>query len=162
MMASPSPIAGYVLQVGLSSDADGVMAVMDTAFDTEFGEAWTRSQLLGILPMGGVELYLAVQEGDGTIAGFSLSRHVADEAELLLIAVSPDHRRRGIGSQLLDHFLDRSAEMDLKRVHLEVRDGNSAIAMYRALGFEPVGRRRNYYHGSHGYSHDAITLARTL
>jgi ribosomal-protein-alanine N-acetyltransferase len=161
-MASPLSTVGYVLQVGLSSDADGVMAVMEAAFAKEFGEAWTRSQLLGILLVGGVELYLAVQERDDTVAGFSLSRCVADEAELLLIAVRPDHRRRGLGSQLLHHFLDRSAETGLKRVHLEVRDGNSAIAMYRALGFKPVGRRRNYYRGSHGDSYNAITLARTF
>lgn len=161
-MASPSPIHRYLLKVGETGDADGVMAVMDSAFGSEFGEAWTRSQLLGLLPMSGVELHVAVLEANGAIAGFSLFRSVADEAELLLIAVHPRHRRRGIGSQLLGHFLDRSAETGIKRVHLEVRDGNRAITMYRALGFEPVGRRRSYYRGSDGRSHDALTLARAF
>ena len=30
------------------------MAVMDGAFGDSFGEAWTRSQCAGILPMDGV------------------------------------------------------------------------------------------------------------
>ena len=47
-------------------------------------------------------------------------------------------------------------------VHLEVRDGNPAVAMYRAAGFAPVGRRRNYYQGSDGRRHDALTFARDL
>jgi ribosomal-protein-alanine N-acetyltransferase len=34
--------------------------------------------------------------------------------------------------------------------------------MYRAAGFSPVGRRRNYYHAANGKSYDAITLAYQL
>jgi ribosomal-protein-alanine N-acetyltransferase len=34
--------------------------------------------------------------------------------------------------------------------------------MYREAGFSPVGRRRNYYHGSSGKRFDAITLAYQL
>jgi ribosomal-protein-alanine N-acetyltransferase len=60
---------------------------------------------------------------------------------------------------LLDDFLDRAREEDINRVHLEVRDGNPAVTMYREAGFSPVGRRRNYYHASDGRRFDAITLA---
>ena len=47
-------------------------------------------------------------------------------------------------------------------MHLEVRDGNPAVAMYRDAGFSPVGRRRNYYHAPDGQRFDAITLAYQL
>ncbi len=63
---------------------------------------------------------------------------------------------------LLDQFLDNAREDGIGRVHLEVRDGNPAIAMYHAAGFSPVGRRRNYYHAANGKRYDAITLAREL
>ena len=76
------------IETGSSSDIDAVMTVMDQAFGDRFGEAWTRSQLAGILPMGGVSLMLArASDGDDAV-GFSLSRTVADESELLLIAVA--------------------------------------------------------------------------
>jgi [ribosomal protein S18]-alanine N-acetyltransferase len=145
------------IEAASSDSIDDVMAVMDQAFGNRFGEAWTRSQLAGILPMGGVSLMLAREAGE-TI-GFSLVRSVADEAELLLIAVAPGHHRRGIGRRLLDDFLERARNDGIARVHLEVRDGNAALAMYRAAGFSAVGHRRNYYHGADGKRFDAVTLA---
>lgn len=143
---------------GTSDDLDGVMKVMDAAFGRHFGEAWTRSQLAGILPMSGVSLVLA-REARGEPVGFSLFRTVADEAELLLLAVLPNHHRRGIGRRLLEDFIERARNDAVTRVHLEVRDGNPAIAMYHSAGFSPVGRRRNYYHAPDGTPFDAITLA---
>jgi ribosomal-protein-alanine N-acetyltransferase len=144
---------------GSSKDLDSVMAVMDLAFGRRFGEAWTRSQLAGILPMAGVSLMIARESDDPDAVGFSLFRTVADESELLLLAVLPGRQRRGVGRQLLMDFLDRARNDGLARVHLEVRDGNLAVDMYRNAGFSPVGRRRNYYHALDGRRFDAITLA---
>jgi len=151
-----------LIEPGSSHDIDAVMRVMDAAFGDRFGEAWTRSQLGGILPMAGVSLMLAREPDGGDITGFSLYRTVADEAELLLIAVVPSHHRRGVGRMLLDNFLDRARNDGIARVHLEVRDGNSAAALYREAGFAPVGRRRNYYHAPDGRRFDAVTFARHL
>jgi ribosomal-protein-alanine N-acetyltransferase len=150
------------IERGSSQDIDAVMRVMDAAFGDRFGEAWTRSQLGGILPMAGVSLMLARDPDGGDITGFSLYRTVADEAELLLIAVVPANHRRGVGRLLLDDFLNRARNDGIARVHLEVRDGNSALDLYRDAGFSPVGRRRNYYHAADGRRFDAVTLARQL
>ena len=147
---------------GSADDLDAVMAVMDSAFGRRFGEAWTRSQLAGILPMAGVSLMLARDFARDETIGFSLFRTVADESELLLLAVAPTRHRRGIGRLLLDQFLEHARNEKVARVHLEVRDGNAAVDMYRTAGFSPVGRRRNYYHGSDGQRFDAITLAHQL
>jgi ribosomal-protein-alanine N-acetyltransferase len=145
------------IEPGTSDDLDAVMDVMESAFGTRFGEAWTRSQCAGILPMAGVSLVLA-RVGGGAV-GFSLFRSVADEAELLLLAVAPSHRRRGIGRELLTNFLERARSLGVSRVHLEVREGNPAIEMYRSAGFSPIGRRRNYYHGRDGQQFDALTFS---
>jgi ribosomal-protein-alanine N-acetyltransferase len=150
------------LSVGTSEDLDDVMPVMEAAFGTRFGEAWTRSQCAGILPMAGVTLTVARDSETDEATGFSLIRSVADESELLLIAVSPDHRRQGIGKGLLHHFLDQARMHGINRAHLEVRDGNPAIHMYRRAGFEPIGRRRNYYRGNDGQQFDALTFALDL
>jgi ribosomal-protein-alanine N-acetyltransferase len=150
------------IEAGSFDDMDAVMRVMDDAFGDRFGEAWTRSQLAGILPMGGVSLVLARSRDSNDTVGFSLFRTVGDESELLLIAVLPSHHRRGVGGQLLDDFLERARNDGVARVHLEVRDGNPAMGIYREAGFSAVGRRRNYYHALDGKRFDAITLALEL
>lgn len=144
------------LRPGLVDDLDDVMRIMMAAFPASFGEAWTRSQCSGILPMAGVSLTIA-EEGRTPI-GFSLVRRVADEAELLLLAVDPAQQRRGIGQALLDEFVASALAHGAHRLHLEVRDGNPAIDLYNAAGFVSVGRRRNYYHGPEGEAFDAVTL----
>jgi [ribosomal protein S18]-alanine N-acetyltransferase len=161
-MATPALDHAVRLQTGDSGDLDGVMKVMTAAFGDRYGEAWSRSQCSGILPMAGVALRVARDGDNGAILGFSLSRSVAGESELLLLAVLPKRHREGIGNRLLDDFLDQARADSVARVHLEVRDGNPAIAMYRAAGFSSVGRRRNYYHGADGLRFDALTYARQL
>jgi [ribosomal protein S18]-alanine N-acetyltransferase len=161
-MATPAMAEQVRIEPGSSEHLDAVMQVMDAAFGKTFGEAWTRSQLAGILPMAGVSLMLASDERSSAAIGFSLYRTVADESELLLIAVLPSHHRQGVGRRLLDQFIDRAREGSIARVHLEVRDGNPAVSMYRSAGFSPVGRRRNYYHAHDGRRFDALTLARNL
>ena len=81
---------------------------MPRAYAVGLSAAWTRSQCAGILPMAGVSLMLARDSDDGEPIGFSLSRSVADESELLLLAVLPDRHRQGVGSRLLDDFMDRA------------------------------------------------------
>jgi ribosomal-protein-alanine N-acetyltransferase len=161
-MATPAITRDIRIEPGTLDDIGAVMRVMEEAFGSRFGEAWTRSQLSGILPMTGVFVMLACEGPTGVPIGFSLFRTVADESELLLIAVLPDHHRHGIGRLLLDDFLDRARNEGVARVHLEVRDGNPAVAMYQAAGFSPVGRRSNYYHAPGGKRFDAITLALDL
>ncbi len=149
------------LDPGEASSLDAVMTVMDAAFDPEFGEGWTRSQCAGILPLSGVRLMLAREKG-GEVRGFSLVRVVADEAELLLLAVAPQVQRRGIGASLLEDFIAHGQANGVRRLHLEVRDGNPAVAMYRAFGFRREGRRPKYYRGCDGRHHDALTMARQI
>ncbi|MFL6858688.1 MAG: GNAT family N-acetyltransferase [Allosphingosinicella sp.] len=148
-----------VEQAGLA-DLGSVMAVMGDSFEAAFGEAWTAPQCAGLLPLPGVWLSLA-RGPDQAALGFALSRVVADEAELLLLAVRRDSQRRGVGSKLLAAFVAEAARRGAEHLHLEVRDGNHAVALYTRAGFREIGRRKNYYHGGDGQLYDALTLART-
>ncbi|ARS26209.1 GNAT family N-acetyltransferase [Sphingomonas sp. KC8] len=141
-------------------DIAAVMEVMDAAFDPIFGEAWSRSQCLGIFDLPGV--WLSTAFVDAVPAGFALTRAVMDEAELLLLGVAPAFRRRGIGRALLDRAMDHARANGVIRFHLEVRQGNDAIALYSRAGFQQAGTRRDYYRGRDGALHDAISLVRTL
>jgi ribosomal-protein-alanine N-acetyltransferase len=149
-----------LLQPGGVLDLNSVMAVMRDSFDPVFGEAWTAPQCAGLLPLPGVWLTLA-REGE-TIVGFALSRSVAGEAELLLLAVRRPFHGRGVGRKLLDRFVEDASRRGAQHLHLEVRDGNHAVALYTRAGFCEVGRRKNYYHGRDGQLYDALTLARNV
>ena len=156
-MAKRAPSAQSIhIRPGGVDDLDEVMRIMGRAFRPCFGEGWSRSQCAGILPMSGVTLSIADDE-EGAI-GFALARAVSDEAELLLIAVDPDRQGRGAGNALLQHFIAYARAGGAHRLHLEVRDGNPAVELYRTSGFVPAGRRRNYYRGPEGERYDAVTL----
>ena len=144
------------LRSGGAGDLDDVMRIMNSAFSPSYGEAWTRSQCAGILPMKGVGLVLAEQSGGAV--GFALMRVIADEAELLLLAVDRPAQGKGVGRAMLDHFVAAAREGGASHLHLEVRDGNDAVALYDAAGFKPAGRRLDYYKGPQGERHDALTL----
>jgi len=152
-------VPGVILSDGSLADLDALMGVMDESFDPRFGEAWTASQCAGLLPLPGVWLTLARHEN--AVIGFALARTVADEAELLLLAVRSSMQGRGVGKMLLERFTEQARERGAERVHLEVRDGNHALSLYRQANFTLVGRRRNYYSGHAGQTYDALTLAKS-
>lgn len=140
-------------------DLAAVMDVMEDSFDPAFGEGWTAPQCSGLLPLPGVWLTLA-RTGHEVI-GFALSRIILDEAELLLLAVKKKWQRRGVGQQLLNSFILTAGRRGAKRLHLEVREGNHAVKLYRRAGFSEIGRRKAYYSGRDGQVYDALTLSRS-
>ncbi|MEJ7935177.1 GNAT family N-acetyltransferase [Sphingobium sp. AN558] len=132
------------------------MQVMTRAFDPLFGEAWTLGQLGGVMLMPGT--WLTVARIDAAILGFALVRSVLDECELLLLAVDPLWRGRGIGRQLLDHSLAVARRRGITSMNLEVRASNGAVKLYEDAGFEYVHRRPGYYRGNDGQLHDALSF----
>lgn len=149
------------------TDLDQLMAVMDAAFDPQWREAWTRSQVESSLAMPHTYALLLDAGGEPPTAGrpaagFILVRRAPGEEELLLIGVRPDARGRGIGRRLLERFFDLARANGAERVFLEMRANNPAVSLYRACGFEPIGRRAAYYRTRDGSTLDAITFARKL
>ena len=153
-------MAAITIIEGDTGDLEAVMRVMNDSFDRRFGEAWTAPQCAGLLPMPGVWLTLA-RDGEGAI-GFALARVVADEAELLLLAVRRRAQRRGVGKLLLERFAADAKTRGAERLHLEVREGNHAVKLYEEEGYALVGRRHNYYSGPDGRCYDALTLAKII
>ena len=81
------------------------------------------------------------------------------DSELLLLAVRPNYRCRGIGAALIERTLAVALAAGARLLHLEVRQGNDALRLYNRAGFGEVGRRRGYYRGSDGQLYDALSLA---
>ncbi len=118
---------------------------------------WSEADFAGFVSD---PLVFLLVEGD---AGFLLGRSVADEAELLTLAVSPAARRRGLGRKLVARFLYQARLRGADRAFLEVSASNSAaIALYESAGFERAGQRRGYYRTPAGEHLDALVFARNL
>ena len=78
--------------------------------------------------------------------GFALALALGEEAEIVSLGVLPEHRRRGIGSALLDAICGEARSRGAARVVLEMAsDNEAASALYAGRGFRVVGLRRNYY-----------------
>lgn len=148
------------------TEVDTAMAIMDAAFEPHWGEAWTRAQLRDSLAMPSTFLLLADRDAapaeDGPAAGFVLSRQALDEEELLLLAVHPEARGRGLGTALVQLYFAAAARRGVHRIFLEMRANNPAHSLYRRCGFEPIGVRPRYYRSADGEAIDAITFARQL
>ncbi|MEJ2408654.1 MAG: GNAT family N-acetyltransferase [Novosphingobium sp.] len=145
-------------------DIDRIMAVMTAAFDPIFGEAWNRRQVEDALSFGNCCYCLAGSnckqaDEDMPAAGFFLSRTGFDEEELLLLGVSPEFRKQGLGRYLLEELRRGAAQRGAKRLLLEMRKGNPAQTLYNSFGFYQIGERRDYYRTQSGERIDAITFA---
>lgn len=144
-------------------DVDRIMSVMEVAFAPEFGEAWNRRQVADSLLLTGTRYGLIAQDGNYQLlnhdetAGFFLSRSVLDEEELLLFAIAPAWRRRGLGNALLTRFIEDAKNRGIRRLFLEMRRNNPAGELYAAHGFKPVGIRPRYYRTASGERLDAIS-----
>lgn len=146
---------------------DAIMRVMDAAFDPQFGEAWNRRQVADALLLSYIHIALADATGgepvdEAATVAFVMLRHIAGEEELLLIAVDPDHRGKGVAAQLLLRVLEDARNRGASRIFLEMRDGNSAERLYRNNGFAPIGRRKDYYRRGNSGPYDAVTFARQI
>ena len=105
---------------------------------------------------------IVIASPDGGLAGFVLFAAVADECEILDIAVDPAVQRQGLGARLLDAALAAAMAAGARRCFLEVRDSNSgAQDFYRARGFVEDGRRKGYYRSGQGRE-DALLMSRAL
>ncbi len=92
------------------------------------------------------------------IAAYCASRVVADEMEVLSMAVRPEWRRQGLARGLLRLALNLGTRKGALSAFLEVRSGNGpARQLYASLGFEETGRRHGYYKDP---AEDAIVLFR--
>jgi ribosomal-protein-alanine N-acetyltransferase len=77
---------------------------------------------------------------------FLLGRVVADEAEILTLAVAPPLRRNGRAMALLEAAIAHVRAAGARALFLEVSTGNTAArALYARAGFTEVGRRFRYY-----------------
>jgi [ribosomal protein S18]-alanine N-acetyltransferase len=138
-------------------DAAAIAALHAASFHRGWSEQEVETQL--------VDRHVVAHRAsrNGKLVGFILSRLVADEAEILSVAVARAAQGRGLAGRLLDLHLRRLAALGARAVFLEVDEHNApAFGLYARAGFREVARRPNYYPGGAGKAANALVLRRDL
>jgi [ribosomal protein S18]-alanine N-acetyltransferase len=107
------------------------------------------------------EQVLLILEEDGELLG-SVGMHPSHARGVLSLGmwVLPEWRGRGGGRLLMEAALKARPE-DAHKIELEVFDDNAAaIGLYRSMGFEQEGLRRDHYRRLDGSLRSAVIMAR--
>jgi len=135
--------------------------ILSALHSTSFSEPWSSAAFSTLLQQPGV---MAWVHENAEPLGFILARAVANEGEVLTIAVAPTYRRKGLGQGLLNTAHTALRTAGVQQLFLEVgTDNMAALKLYQNLGFVQVGTRAAYYrddhkdHGTHN-STDAMIM----
>ncbi len=110
-----------------------------------FSLPWTEEQLKSQLP-DNMHCFIVAQSPEGEVLGYVGMMYVLDEGYISNVAVSPEHRKKGIGDKLIDALTAQAERLKLSFLSLEVRKSNIAAQMlYSKHGFYSAGVRKNYY-----------------
>jgi len=145
----PAAIVHSALLAGMHK-----ICFVDPWHEGGFVESLTAEGTHGLIAVS--QNSLLPSDGDSGPAGLVMWRAIADEGEILTIAVLPPWRRQGLGERLLQAALNAIDQTGVQSVFLEVAENNlGARQMYRKHGFVQVGRRSGYYNGI-----DALVMRR--
>ncbi len=109
-----------------------------------FACPWSRNMYLG--EMRKEEGYYLVARAGGVLAGYGGVLIILDEAHVMTLAVREAMRRRGVAMRIMLELIRGAESMGVRFLTLEVRKSNhAAIALYKKLGFQVMGERKNYY-----------------
>ena len=125
-------------------DIDAVLAIEYQSFTTP----WTADMFLTEMHNTETSCLLVARVGPaaGTVVGYLGYRVVIDEMHILIVAVEPQWRRRGIAERLLCQAMEQARQAACTRATLEVRVSNTAAQqLYYRYKFAPVGVRPRYY-----------------
>jgi ribosomal-protein-alanine N-acetyltransferase len=126
------------------TDLETAIAIEHDLFPVD---AWSVETFWGELAgVPETRCYVAAVTDAGDVVGYAGVMTVPPDADLLTLAVARTAQGRGIGRLLLHALLRTASDRGCTQMFLEVRSDNDAAAsLYRANGFEAMGRRRDYY-----------------
>jgi ribosomal-protein-alanine N-acetyltransferase len=103
-----------------------------------------------------------IGEKAGEVVSYGICSVGAGEAHVLNLCVAPHAQGNGYGRTMLEKLMDVAKNHKADSVFLEVRPSNpNALKLYRQLGFNEIGTRKDYYPARNGRE-DALVMARVL
>ncbi len=141
-------MASLDIELALATDGDARPLAMLARDLIESGLGWAyRPPRLAAL-IHDADTVTVVARTRSQPIGFAIMRFGDERAHLILLAVKPEHQRRGIGRRLIEWLLESAYVAGIASVHIELRASNApAYAFYRALGFAETIRVPGYYRG---------------
>jgi len=134
-------VDSFVFRSMKVEDIDQILEVEHASFTTP----WSREAFYNELHNNRFAVYIVLEENN-KILGYCGAWIVIDEAHVTNVASLPDYRGRKLGEALLQKMMSMAREMGAKSMTLEVRVTNHAAqSLYRKLGFQDGGIRKNYY-----------------
>jgi ribosomal-protein-alanine N-acetyltransferase len=131
-----------VERLSSAADLDGVLAIEQASFNNPTTRAWYE----GELKRPDVCFIYVLRTADQPVAAFCAFWLVAEQAHINNLAVLPELRGRGLGTQLLEVITHEAAQLGAAVLTLEVRQSNDAARrLYERAGFYQDGVRKNYY-----------------
>ncbi len=145
------------IRLARRADAADIAAMSRDQIETGLGWSWTESRVR--LAVESRDTNVAVIGETGRLSAFGIMAYRDDTAHLLLFSVRPEHRRRGIGRELL-HWLEAVAQTaGIERIALECRRENApARNFYADQGYHEMAIHKGYYRGVE----DAVRLEKWL
>lgn len=133
-------MSNIVIRRMLISDLEQVAVIENE----NFSMPWSEKSFAESLQREDTLFLVAAEKEE--ILGYVGCYCIAGSSEITNVAVKHSHRRRGIGSMLLEELFVQGASFNTLEYILEVRESNkAAIALYRRKGFEEEGIRKNFY-----------------
>ncbi len=109
-------------------------------------DAWSDQALAHELAGVPGTRWVVAADLDGEPVGYAVLMAAGGTADVLRVAVTEVHRRRGLGRLLVDALAAEAALRGCEAVLLEVAEDNeSARALYAAAGYVEIARRDDYY-----------------
>ena len=109
-----------------------------------FSHPWSKQSLQNELNNDTSLFWVATENND--VIGYIGMSVVIDEGYIFNVAVSETHRKKGVGSALINEIVTYGKKNNLCFITLEVRESNiNAQSLYSKFGFIKVGERKNYY-----------------
>jgi len=133
----------YFIRRMKDADLPAVRAIETVSFSNP----WSETTFRGEIQNTSISYPLVVvrRPGDEVIA-YIIFWHIRDDVQVNNIAVHPDCRGLGLGEALMRFAIAKVREAGAAFMTLEVRPSNApAVQLYRKLGFEVLGTRKNYY-----------------
>ncbi len=147
-------IQEYMIRKMTGRDLDEIMQIELESFSLP----WSRQSYENELSNQYATYMVADCEGD--VAAYGGIWVVADEAHITNVAVAPQHRRKGMGTRVLQALVEAARQKRASRIYLEVRVSNDAARkLYSGQGFKPAGRRPAYYSDN---NEDAVVMMRQI
>lgn len=150
-------IAEYEIRLAAPGDAREISELSRDTIEHGLPWRWTAQRIAHCITDDATNVAVARQAG--ALLGFASMKYEEEQAHMLLFAVHPARRRKGVGAALLSWLEETVRVAGIDLIWLEARASNAAaIAFYRRHGFEELGVRRGYYQGVE----DAVRMAKDL